>query len=63
MEQLVFFIIALSLAFGVGRMGSKRKIGFGMAFFISILNVIVGLIATLCSPRLPEQDNNENQNL
>lgn len=58
MERLVFIIIALSLALGVGYMGSKRKIGFGMAFFISFINVIIGLIAVLCSPRLDNDNNN-----
>lgn len=58
MERFVFFIIALALAFGVGYMGSKRKIGFGIAFFISLINVIIGLIAVLCSPRIENNENN-----
>ena len=33
-------------------MGSKRKIGFGLAFVISLFNVFVGLIAVLCSKKL-----------
>ena len=32
MERGFLFIIAIALAFGVGIMGSKRKIGFGWAF-------------------------------
>ena len=38
MERGFLFIIAIALAFGVGIMGSKRKIGFGWAFVISLLN-------------------------
>ena len=32
MERGILFIIAIALVFGVGIMGSKRKIGFGWAF-------------------------------
>lgn len=52
MERLILLVIALSLAFGVGYMGSKRKIGFGLAFVISLFNVVIGLIAVLCSKKL-----------
>ena len=52
MESAILFVIAISLAFGVGCMGSKRKIGFGLAFVISLFNVFVGLIAVLCSKKL-----------
>lgn len=34
MEQLFFIIIAVALAYGVGCMGRKRRIGFGWAFAI-----------------------------
>ena len=43
-ESLFFGIIALGLAFGVGCLGSNRKIGFWPAFFISCLNVIRCLV-------------------
>ncbi len=56
-ERLFFLVIALALAFGVGCMGSKRKIGFWPAFLISILNVVIGLIVVLCSRKL---DNNKS---
>lgn len=56
-ERLLFLVIALALAFGVGCMGSKRKIGFWPAFLISILNVVIGLIVVLCSRKL---DNNKS---
>lgn len=51
MERGFLFIIAIALAFGVGIMGSKRKIGFGWAFVISLLNVVIGLIVVLCSKK------------
>ena len=56
-DGFFFLVIALALAFGVGFMGSKRKIGFWPAFLISILNIVIGLIAVLCSKKL---DNNES---
>ncbi len=42
MEQLFFFVIALSLDILVGCIGKKRKIGFWMAFWLSALNIIIG---------------------
>ncbi len=54
MEKLFFFIIALALAYGVGCMGRKRRIGFGFAFFLAILNVFIGLIAVLLSKKKDE---------
>lgn len=61
METLIIFVIAVGLAFGVGCLGSKRKIGFGLAFFIALLNVVVGLIAVLCSKKIEnvEQESKE----
>lgn len=61
MEQGILLIIAISLALGVGYLGSKRKIGFGLAFFIALLNVVVGLIAVLCSKKIEnvEQESKE----
>ena len=51
MEKLFFFVISLALAYGVGCMGRKRRIGFGLAFFLAILNVFVGLIAVRLSKK------------
>lgn len=51
-EGVFFFFIALALALGVGYMGSKRKIGFGVAFVLALLNLLIGLIAVLCSKKL-----------
>lgn len=51
MERLFFLIIAVVLAYGVGCLGRNRKIGFGWAFGISLINVVIGLIAVLCSKK------------
>ena len=51
MESIILLVIAVGLAFGVGCLGRTRKIGFGLAFVISLFNVIVGLIAVLCSKK------------
>lgn len=51
MEKMFFFIIAVALAYGVGCMGRKRKIGFGWAFFLSLINIFLGLIVVLCSKK------------
>ena len=50
-EQLFFFLIALGLAFGVGCLGRNRKIGFGLAFLLAILNLFLGFIVVLCSKK------------
>lgn len=50
-EQLFFLVIAIALAYGVGCLGRNRKIGFGWAFFLSLINVLLGLIVVLCSKK------------
>ena len=50
-ESVFFLLIAVALAYGVGCMGRKRKIGFGLAFILALLNVLIGLIAVLCSKK------------
>lgn len=52
METIILLVIAVSLAYGVGCLGRTRKIGFGLAFAISLLNVVIGLIAVLCSKKI-----------
>lgn len=52
MEQAILLIIAISLALGVGIWGSTRKIGFGWAFGLSLINIIVGIIAVACSKKI-----------
>lgn len=52
MESIILLVIALGLAFGVGCLGRTRKIGFGLAFVISLFNVVIGLIAVLCSKKI-----------
>ena len=56
MERAFFLIIAVSLAYGVGCMGRKRRVGFGWAFGLSLLNVFSGLIAVLISKKLPQDE-------
>ena len=51
METIILLVIAVGLAFGVGCLGRTRKIGFGLAFVISLFNVFIGLIAVLCSKK------------
>ena len=55
METLFFLVIAVSLAYAVGCWGRIRKIGFGLAFVLSLVNLLVGIIAVACSKKL---DNN-----
>lgn len=52
MESVILLVIAVGLAFGVGCLGRTRKIGFGLAFVISLFNVFIGLIAVLCSKKI-----------
>lgn len=54
-------ILIFAIVFGVGAdaliglIGSRRNIGFGWAFILSLLfTPLVGLIAVLLSERLPE---------
>ena len=51
MEKVIFVVIAVSLAYGVGCLGRNRKIGFGWAFFLSLVNILLGLIVVLCSKK------------
>ena len=58
METLFFLVIAVSLAYAVGCWGRTRKIGFGLAFVLSLVNLLIGLIAVAFSKKL---DNNKNE--
>lgn len=57
MEKIFFIGIAIALAYAVGCWGRTRKIGFGWAFALSLLNIIVGIIAVACSKRLNDNNN------
>lgn len=61
MDNAFLLIIAVSLAFGVGCLGRSRKIGFGLAFILSLLNVFVGLIAVLLSRKINRDVNNKEE--
>ncbi|MDE5685798.1 MAG: hypothetical protein K2I26_04490 [Paramuribaculum sp.] len=61
MEKIFFLIIAVSLALLVGKWGSTRKIGFGWAFGLSLLNLVIGIIAVACSKKKDSGvDNSQN---
>ena len=51
MEGILLLVVAVALAYGVGCMGLNRKIGFGLAVFVALINVILGLIIVLCSKK------------
>ena len=55
METLFLLVIAVSLAYAVGCWGRTRKIGFGLAFILALINVFVGLIAVACSKKLENE--------
>lgn len=61
MESLFFFIIAVALAYAVGCWGSTRKIGFGWAFGLSLINLFIGIIAVLCSKKIENEENSVEQ--
>ena len=56
MDRLVLCGIAGAIAFGIGCRGRKRKIGFGWAFGLSLINAIIGRTAVLCSKKLDETE-------
>ena len=59
MERAFFLMIAVLLALGVGCLGRNRRIGFGWAFVLSLLNVFIGLVAVLLSKKIPQDENNK----
>lgn len=58
MDTVFFFIIAISLAFLVGKWGSTREIGFGWAFGLSLFNLFLGIIAVACSKKKENEVDN-----
>lgn len=56
METLFFLVIAVSLAYAVGYWGRTRKIGFGWAFGLSLINLFIGIIAVACSKKLDKEE-------
>ena len=61
MESLFFFVIAVALAYAVGCWGSTRKIGFGWAFGLSLINLFIGIIAVACSKKKEKEENSVEQ--
>lgn len=61
MDQAFLLLVAVSLALLVGKWGSTRKIGFGWAFGLSLINIFIGIIAVACSKKKEnEVDNTKN---
>lgn len=49
---VLLLLINILLSIGIGRLGSKRKIGFGWALVFSLVfGVLIGLIIVLCSKK------------
>ena len=55
---LIFGLVAGCLmAVIVGLIGSRRRIGFGWSFLLSVVfSPWIGLIVALCTPKLPHSD-------
>ncbi|MBQ9884309.1 MAG: hypothetical protein IJM43_07650 [Bacteroidaceae bacterium] len=51
LQFLFLLFIRLLLAYGIGCMGEKRKIGFGWAFGLSFLSPVIGLVIVLLSKK------------
>ena len=61
MESLFLLVIAVALAYAVGCWGSTRKIGFGWAVGLSLINLFIGIIAVLCSKKIDKEQNSVEQ--
>ena len=65
MKGFFFLIISGILAYGIGCLGRNRRIGFGWAFGLSLLNLFLGLIVVLLSKKKDSVDfinMNKNKN-
>jgi hypothetical protein len=60
--SLLLLLIYLGVAFLIAHfLGSKRKIGFGWSFFFSVFpNPIVGLIITMLSRKIFDENETDN---
>ena len=61
MERLFFLVIAVFLAYAVGCWGRTRKIGFGWAFGLSLINLFIGIIAVVCSKKIEKEEKSTEQ--
>ncbi len=69
MEVLFFLVINIAIAYSIGCLGKKYKIGFGWAFAFSIfLHPIIAIIIVLCSGKksttfieIKKEDNENNR--
>ena len=62
-DRMFFLVIAISLALAVGYWGSTRKIGFGWAFFLSLINLFIGIIAVACSKKIEKKEDDLKNNM
>lgn len=66
MEQCILLLFLIILSLLVGRLGEKRKIGFGWSFALSLLlSPLIGLVITLTSKKksridFVDADSNKN---
>lgn len=67
MEALFFLVIRIAIAYGIGSLGKRYKIGFGWAFAFSIFSPIIAIIIVLCSGKksttfidIKKEDNENN---
>lgn len=52
MEQFILLLILIVVSLLIGKLGEKRKIGFGWSFALSLLlSPLIGLIITLASKK------------
>lgn len=60
-DRFFLLIIAIGIAYAIGCWGRTRKIGFGWAFGISLVNAIIGIIVVACSKKLTNDEKLERK--
>lgn len=60
-DRFFLLIIAIGIAYAIGCWGRTRKIGFGWAFGISLVNAIIGIIVVACSKKLTNDEKSERK--
>lgn len=56
MDSIFLLVIAIALAYAVGCWGRTRRIGFGWAFCLSLINLFIGIIAVALSKKKDDVD-------
>lgn len=58
MELIIILAFNVGLGFLIAKAGEKRKIGFGLSFFLCLfLSPIIGGIITMLSPKVFSENN------